>query len=70
MEEHLSPLISVVIPTYQRPNLLMNRSLPSALAQSYGNMEVVVVVDGPDPETVNALRELARHDSHIARCIV
>ena len=65
MEDHLSPLISVVIPTYQRPHLLMNRSLPSALAQSYSNLEVVVVVDGPDPETVNALTEMARHDSRV-----
>ena len=65
MEEDLSPLISVVIPTRQRPQLLINRSLPSALAQSYSNLAVVVVVDGPDPETVNALTELARHDSRV-----
>ena len=65
MEENLSPLISVVIPTRQRPSLLMNRSLPSALAQSYSNLEVVVVVDGPDPETANALTELAQQDSRV-----
>ena len=65
MEDELSPLISVVIPTHQRLDLLMNRSLPSALAQSYRNFEVVVVVDGPDPETVSALTELARRDSRV-----
>ena len=65
MEDELFPLISVVIPTHRRFALLMNRSLPSALAQSYRNFEVVVVVDGPDPETVSALTELARHDSRV-----
>ena len=65
MKENLSPLISVVIPTRQRPSLLMNRSLPSALAQSYSNLEVVVVVDGPDPETVSVLTELASRDVRV-----
>lgn len=65
MERDLSPLISVVIPTRQRPFLLMNRSLPSVLAQSYSNLEVVVVVDGPDPETVSVLTELASRDSRV-----
>ena len=65
MKDNLSPLISVVIPTHQRPSLLMNRSLPSALAQSYSNLEVVVVVDGPDPETVSVLTELASRDVRV-----
>lgn len=49
------PLISVIIPTFERPELLLQRGLASALAQSYPNLEVLVVMDGPDPETAAAL---------------
>ncbi|MFC4455908.1 glycosyltransferase family 2 protein [Deinococcus sonorensis] len=60
MSQTVLPLISVVIPTYRRPDLLMERSLPSALAQTYPNLEVIVVQDGgPDPETEARLSALA-----------
>lgn len=52
------PLVSIVIPTFRRPELLKQRALRSALAQQYLNLEVVVVLDGPDPETVAALHEV------------
>jgi hypothetical protein len=43
------PLVSVVIPTYANYELLRARALPSVLAQSYQNFEVVVVGDhAPD----------------------
>lgn len=41
---YAGPLISVVIPTYKRPELL-NRAIASALAQDYANLEVIVVGD-------------------------
>lgn len=45
---YAGPLISVVIPTYKRPDLL-NRAIATALAQDYANLEVVVVGDNcPD----------------------
>lgn len=50
-----TPLISVVIPTYRRPELLLRRGLSSALAQRYPNLEVLVVMDGLDGETAAAL---------------
>jgi hypothetical protein len=50
-----SALVSVVIPTRGRPQWLV-RSVTSALSQSYSRLEVIVVVDGPDPETARALR--------------
>jgi glycosyltransferase involved in cell wall biosynthesis len=39
------PLVSVVIPTYQRPAFL-DRAIESVLAQSYRPLEVIVVEDG------------------------
>lgn len=56
-EEPLLPLVSAVIPTRNRPELAC-RAVRSALAQTYANLEVVVVVDGPDPATVQALEAL------------
>ncbi len=38
------PLVSVLIPTYNRPQLLM-RTLQSVLSQSYKNIEAIVVND-------------------------
>ena len=53
-----TPLISVVIPTRNRPELLI-RAVRSALTQTYDNIEVVVVIDGPDRASVEALSEVS-----------
>lgn len=43
------PKISVITPTWQRARLLLNRCIPSVLAQDYdGPVEHVIVSDGPD----------------------
>ncbi len=54
----LLPLVSVIIPTYNRPELLLDRALSSALGQQYPNLEVLVVMDGPDPRTQAALEAI------------
>jgi glycosyltransferase involved in cell wall biosynthesis len=46
--------ISAVIPTHNRPQFV-ERAVRSALAQEYDDLEVVVVVDGPDGTTEKAL---------------
>jgi GT2 family glycosyltransferase len=52
------PIVTVVIPTLNRSQLLVQRALRSALSQTLANIEVVVVVDGPDPATIEALEEM------------
>ncbi len=48
-------LVSVVIPTHGRPQWVVC-AVESALKQSYAPLEVIVVVDGPDPEAVRVLQ--------------
>ncbi len=48
-----APLVSVVIPTRSRPRALV-RAIRSVLQQSMTELEVVVVLDGPDEETRRA----------------
>ncbi len=50
-------LITVIIPTTRRP-ILLQRALHSALNQTHSALEVIVVVDGPNPETMTILSEL------------
>ena len=50
--------VSAVIPTRNRPNLVV-RAVKTALNQTHPNMNVVVVVDGPDELTSNALDALS-----------
>jgi glycosyltransferase involved in cell wall biosynthesis len=55
--EHL-PLVSAVIPTRNRSEMVC-RAVRCALSQTYLNLEVVVVIDGPDPATMEALEALS-----------
>ena len=57
MREGASGLVSVIIPTYRRADEVL-RAAKSALAQSWSEMEVIVVSDGPDPATREALQDL------------
>jgi Glycosyl transferase family 2 len=52
-----APLVSFVIPTYNRFELLRERSLPSILAQSYENLEVIVSGDDSPAETARVVEE-------------
>lgn len=50
-------LVSVVIPTRFRPDFV-SKAVASALAQTYENLEVLVVIDGPDSETEAVLSSI------------
>lgn len=41
-------LVSVITPTWQRHDLLLERCMPSVLTQTYPTVEHVIVCDGPD----------------------
>ncbi len=52
------PIVSAVIPTRNRPALLAC-AIRSALRQTWPRIEVIVVVDGPDPATGTLLESFA-----------
>lgn len=52
------PLVSVRIATFNRTRELVDVAIPSVLGQSYRNLEVVVVNDGPNPTTREAVAAL------------
>ncbi|WP_392531413.1 glycosyltransferase family 2 protein [Nostoc sp. C117] len=57
LNESNQPVVSVVIPTLNRPQIVV-RGARSALSQTVKSIEVIVIVDGPDRETVNALSQI------------
>jgi len=52
-----SPLVSVVISTRNRPHLGV-RAVKSALIQTLNAIEVIVIIDGPDEETLKVLHRI------------
>ncbi|MBS0205667.1 MAG: glycosyltransferase family 2 protein [Planctomycetes bacterium] len=49
------PLVSVIVATWDRPELLVNRCVRSLLRQSYQNLEIIVVADASAESTVQAM---------------
>ncbi len=61
------PLLSIIIPSHNRPHMLMN-AVNSALSQSFENIEVIVVDDGSEPPVVlpdNPRLRLIRLESNL-----
>jgi glycosyltransferase involved in cell wall biosynthesis len=48
------PRVSAVVPTRKRPQLVL-RAIQSALRQTFRDIEIIAVVDGPDDATLAAL---------------
>ncbi|MEZ9937561.1 glycosyltransferase [Vibrio breoganii] len=56
VKKSLSPLVSVVITTYKRPELL-RRAIESVLNQTYKNIEVIVSDDNSNDHTSEVVRD-------------
>jgi len=56
--EDRNPLVSVITATYDRPETLFGRALPSILTQTHENIEVIVVGDGRHDEIVRQAAEV------------
>ena len=52
------PLVTVRIPTFGSVDLLLERAIPSVLAGSYRNVELLVCSDGPQPHARAAVEGL------------
>ncbi|MFG0252008.1 MAG: glycosyltransferase family 2 protein [Phycisphaerales bacterium JB038] len=59
-----TPLVSVVIPVYNRADLI-RRAVESALSQGVAELEVIVVDDGSSDATAEVVRDLAREDPRV-----
>jgi glycosyltransferase involved in cell wall biosynthesis len=57
-----SPLISIIIPTYNRAHLI-GETLDSILVQTYLNWECIVVDDGSTDNTADVMRDYIKKDN-------
>jgi glycosyltransferase involved in cell wall biosynthesis len=53
-----TPLVSVIIPTYNRKEMLVERAIPSVLSQTYQNFEIVVVGDHCTDDTSTLVQKI------------
>ena len=59
-----SPLVSCVIPTHNRADLLP-RAISSNQNQTYKNLEIIIVSDGSTDNTKNIVADIAKNDNRI-----
>ncbi|MCL7764206.1 glycosyltransferase [Polaribacter sp. Z014] len=60
----INNLVSIIIPTFNRANLI-NETLSSIIAQTYTNWECIVVDDGSTDETKNVVNNFIKIDNRI-----
>jgi glycosyltransferase involved in cell wall biosynthesis len=62
------PVISIIIPTYNRANLLMNISVTSVLKQSFQDWELLIIDDGSTDNTKKLVLRLIEnnHEKNIS----
>lgn len=58
------PMITTIIPTYRRPNLL-RRAIKSVLNQAYSNFQVCVYDNASGDETAQVVAEFAKKDPRV-----
>lgn len=62
----MTPLVSIIIPTYNRADLI-SETLDSVLAQTYQNWECIVVDDGSADDTAAIIASYCKIDSRFQR---
>lgn len=60
----MNPLVSIIIPTYLRSNLLI-KTLESIIDQSYSNWECIIIDDGSDEDTINEILDFITKEPNI-----
>lgn len=59
------PLISIIVPTYNRAKIIIERTLPSVLRQDYPHWELLIVADRMDETQAAMLRDVADSDPRV-----
>jgi GT2 family glycosyltransferase len=67
----MKPVITVVIPTYQRPALLQNclEALARQQLVSWAKVEILVVVDGTDFEVFDLTYRMSKQTGMVIKCL-
>ena len=60
----MTPLVSIIIPTFDRPRYLQE-AIESGLAQTYSNIEVLIFDNGTLDETLAVAGDAARRDPRV-----
>lgn len=63
-ERNYKELVSVIMPAYNCEKFIKD-AISSVLAQSYKNIELIVIDDGSKDTTVNIIEQLSQQDSRI-----
>lgn len=59
------PLVSIIIPTYNRVDITIATSIPSVLNQTYTNWELLIIDDGSTDNTKEVCKQLTEKDQRI-----
>ena len=65
MNEAKPPLVSVIIPTWNRAKIVTERTIRSVLAQTYQNIECILVDDGSTDDTEARVTAMAQADPRL-----
>ncbi len=56
-DKSVNPLISVITPTFNRSKVLVQRTIPSVLSQTYKNFELLIIGDCCSDDTEKRIKE-------------
>jgi len=63
-DKERADLVTVIIPTYNRPNLLL-RAVESVLSQTHENLDIIVADDASSNETIKVCERLKDKDNRV-----